>query len=173
MKKSDRCIYLLTQSLGYYLLNEPLLIGSTSKVLTAWYASPLLSIKYEFPDLETIQLPTLAVAHDRKGGNERYLYGKYVARDYIYNIWGFSGGETNDIKNKVQREKLISDVSALLDDGTFVIYDWSDLGVKGTNRGTANIKSYTHSKLGHTGTSQADKYRFLFTVTLDTMQDIS
>jgi hypothetical protein len=173
MKNSDRNIYLLTQSFGYYLRTETIKVDSTTKTLLNWYASPQLYIVAEFPDLKNLALPTLAMAYDRKGGNETFFMGtKYVSREHIYNIWGFSGGETSDVKNKIQREKLISDVCALLDDAEFVVYDWSEVGVKGSATGSARVKSYTYSKLARTGTSLADRYRFLFTVTLSTVEEI-
>jgi hypothetical protein len=153
-------------------MNEPLLIGSITKTLLAWYASPKLYIISEYPDLENIKLPTMAIGLDRKGFNEKFLIGRNVLREYPYNIWGFCGGGTTDVQNKIQREKLISDVSALLDDAEFVIYDWSDAGVKGSAVGSAKVKNYTFSKLPQTGTSEADKYRFLFSVTLGTLEEL-
>jgi len=173
MKQSDRSIYILTQSFGDYLRTETLKVGSVSKTLLNWYTSPQLSILYEYPDLETVSLPTLAMGYDRKGMREDYFIGKHVAREHIYNIWGFSGGATSDIQNKIQREKLISDVGSLLDDAEFLIYDWSDAGVKGSAMGSARVKYYTASKLPRTGTSLADRYRFLLSVTLGTLEDIS
>ena len=169
MPESGDSLYHLTNSLIYYLENKVLLKSAVSNTLQAWYANPALQIILDFPDdLGGLSLPTLALKWVNNPGTAPDFYGDYQGNDYAFMLWGFSGGETTEAKNKVQRDKLIGDSCSLLEGASIPIYSWNG-NTKGAEIGSGQvIGKISPQSLPKSGPTEADKYRFSigFTVRL-------
>jgi len=161
MPESGDVLYNLTNSLIYFLENKVLLKSSVSKTLKAWYVSPTLQIILDFPDdLGGLALPTLALKWVNNPGTAPEFYGGYQGNDYAFMLWGFSGGETTEAKNKVQRDKLIGDSFSLLEGASIPIYSWNG-SARGAEIGAGQvIGKVSAQSLPKSGQTEADKYRF-------------
>lgn len=168
---SDDILFNLTCSLDSYLRTQVLTKSAVNKTLLAWYASPLLSIVLDFPDLEGLSLPTLALQWVSNPTGQSF-YGGLQANDYFFTLWGFAGGETTETKNKVQRDKLIGDCTSLLEGAAIPMFAWSN-GVKGAEIGTVQITGKVSSQsLPKTGQTEAEKYRFSANFTARLLENI-
>jgi hypothetical protein len=161
MPESGDVLYNLTNSLIYFLENQVLKKDSTSKSLTAWYANPALKIILDFPDdLGALALPTLALKWVSNPGTAPVFYGDSQGNDYAFILWGFSGGETTEAKNKAQRDKLIGDAVSLLENASITVYSWSG-ATRGAEIGAGQvIGRISPQSLPKSGQTEADKYRF-------------
>ena len=161
MPESGDVLYNLTNSLIYYLENKVLLKSSVSKTLKAWYVSPALQVILDFPDdLGELALPTLALQWVSNPGTAPVFYGNSQGNDYSFILWGFSGGETTEAKNKVQRDKLIGDISSLLENASISVYSWNGV-TRGSEIGAGQvIGRVSPQSLPKSGQTEADKYRF-------------
>ena len=157
MAKSDRILYNLTSSIGYYLQNTELEVSGSNKLLSELYSG--LSIMASYPDLEEMEAPCLAVDFVSNNPLTEGEYGDREKASYTYTIYGFAGSENTDAENKSQRDKLISDVESLLEDAVIPIYEWTD-GVKGSKIGEATVVALSSSKLPE-GITKKERYRFL------------
>ena len=160
MPESGDTLYNLTNSLIYYLENQVLKKDTTSKSLKAWYANPVLHIILEFPDdLGDLDLPTLALEWVNNPSGQVF-YGDSQGNDYSFILWGFSGGETTETKNKVQRDKLIGDTASLLENASIPVYSWNGV-TRGSEIGAGQIVGrISPQSLPKSGQTEADKYRF-------------
>ena len=171
MKQSNRVIFNLTRSFKKYLDEEIFSVNTVEKTILQFYDDPQLEIiAPDFPDLEKLHLPTVAITYTNDGLKEVF-YGGDVSYEYRFTLWGFSGGETSDGLNKQQRDMLMSDLKCLAEDGGFTVYDWS-AGSMGSSLGSMIFSGVTTSKLAQTGNAKAEKYRFSVSCILKSLEKI-
>jgi hypothetical protein len=158
--ESENIIYKLTNSFYDYMVTTVIKKGLTEKTLLSWYASPQLAVVLEFPDLTEMANPTLAIDFKSFPAPVVNFYGGGKMGDYFFNVWGFAGWSGTHAGDMIQRDNLISDMIALLDDGVVPVYDW-DGTTKGSLLGYASLINIAGEKIAQSGNSLADKYRFL------------
>jgi len=172
MKISDRIVFNLTRSFKKYLDEEIFSVNSVEKTLLQFYSDPLLKIQApDFPDLEELSLPAIAVTY-LNDGQQEVFYGGKLSYVYRFTLWGFSGGETDDYLNKIQRDMLMSDLKCLVEDGGFTVYDWSG-GSMGSELGSVIFDGVSTAKLPRTGNTEADKYRFSVSCSIKSLEEIT
>jgi hypothetical protein len=160
--ESDNILYNLTNSFYDYLTTAEIKKGLTTKTLLVWYNDPQIQVVGSFPDLTEMETPTLAIDFNSFPASTVHFMGGRKCGDYVFNLWGFAGWTGTHSGDSVQRDKLISDVMGLLEDRIISIYDW-DGNTKGSELGYGTILNPAGEKLPETGSSLADKYRFLIT----------
>jgi hypothetical protein len=171
--ESDDILYNSTKSLWDFLINTKLKKGGVEKTLLAWYVSPLLQIILDFPDLEGLSLPTLALQWVNNPLSGQIFYGGNQGKDYFFTLWGFSGGDTTEAKNKVQRDKLIGDTLSLLEETAIPVYSWNG-ATKGAEIGTAQVMGGISARsIPKSGQTEAEKYRFSITFTARILETIT
>ena len=172
MPESDDILYNLTNSLHYFLTIGKIKKGVVEKTLSGWYVSPLLQVILGFPDLEELSLPTLALQWVNNPSGQVF-YGGNQGRDYFFTLWGFSGGDTTEAKNKVQRDKLIGDSLGLLEEAAIPVYSWN-AATKGAEIGTAQVVGQISAQsIPKSGQTEAEKYRFSITFTVRILEKIT
>lgn len=161
-KESDNILYNLTNSFYDFFTTEEILKGVIEKTILGWYDSPQLAVVLGFPDLTEILVPTIAIDFNSSPASAINFMGGRRVKDYFFNLFGFAGWTGKHGDDMAQRDKLISDVDSLLDDSVVTVNDWVG-NVKGSLLGYGTVLNPASIKLPQTGTSLAEKYRFLTT----------
>ncbi|MCX5642440.1 MAG: hypothetical protein NTY10_04330 [Candidatus Omnitrophica bacterium] len=173
MPESDDILYNLTNSFHYFLTTEKVKKWGVEKTFLGWYSNPLLQIILGFPDLEELSLPTLALQWVNNPSSGQVFYGGSQGKDYFFTLWGFSGGDTTEAKNKVQRDKLIGDSLSLLEEAAIPVYSWNG-ATKGAEIGTAQVMGQISAQpIPKSGQTEAEKYRFSITFTVRILETIT
>lgn len=159
--------YNVLQSLYYFLNNETYIKAGATKTLKGHFNDPQLDIVLGFPPaLNEIVLPTIALVLQPIDSKEVIAYAnQYDSLTYVFNLYGFCGGEQSFEANQKQRDLLCSDCRTLLEEIEYIdIFTVSDPPIASdfiTPITDVLIQNVTSRNLNPTGILVSDRYRFL------------
>lgn len=155
----------VTQSIFKYISGTTY----TARGVTGIYESHYSDIKYvlSYPDdLETLNLPVIAIEEPDVGSAEVFTFGgqPYQEVNLSYSIYGFAGSsKTNVGLNKRERERMRGDLWGLLtnvESGEYVqIYDYASDTKAPTYK--IDIVNVTTNIINSQSAVLADKYKFI------------
>jgi len=157
----------ITQSLYYFLNNETYTKSGLTQTLKQHFNDPQLDIILGYPtSLQELLLPTIALVEQPVNNKKSTTFrDQYDEISYLFNIYGFCGGEQSEEINKYQRDVLCNDVRTLLEETEYIdIYNVSnppiisDFVTPITDVDVLNVKS---RNIPPTGVLVADRYRFM------------
>lgn len=159
--------YNVIQSIYYFLNNETYTKSSVTKTLKGHFSDPQLDIVLGFPPaLNEIVLPTIALVLQPIDSKEVTVYAnQYDSLTYVFNLYGFCGGEQSFEANQKQRDLLCNDIRCLLEEieyiDIFTVSETpqaSDFVTPTTDVLVQNVRS---RNLNPTGILVSERYRFL------------
>lgn len=159
--------YNVIQSLYYWLNNETYIKAGITKTLKGHFNDPQLDIILGFPQaLNELILPTIAIVLQPLDAKDVTAYAnQYDAITYVFNLYGFCGGEQSLEINQKQRDLLCSDCRTLLEETDYInIFTVSDPPIA-ANFVTATtdvlVQNVRSRNLNPTGILVSERYRFL------------
>ncbi len=163
----DNYLTNVIQSVFYFLNYETYTKNSVTKTLKQHFNDPQLDIVLGFPQaLSELSLPTIALVSQpispKKTTTFREQYDELI---YVFNLYGFCGGEQSYEANQRQRDNLCNELRTLLEETEYInIYSVSDPPVAAnfvTAATDAEVLNVRSKNLPPTGAHVVDRYRFL------------
>jgi len=172
-------IYNVLQSIYYFLNNETYIKSSVTKTLKGHFNDPPLDIILGFPPaLNEVILPTIALVFQPLDAKNVNAYAnQYDSLTYVFNLYGFCGGEQSFEANQKQRDLLSNDCRTLFEETEYIdIYNVSDTPVASdfvTPTTDVLVQNVTSRNLNPTGILVAERYRFLIEFAVEYVRSIA
>jgi hypothetical protein len=169
----------IVQSLYYWLNNATYIKSGLTKTLKGHFSDPPLDIVLGFPPaLNEIVLPTIAlVLQPLDAKNSNNYANQYDSLTYVFNLFGFCGGEQSFEANQKQRDILSTDCRTLIEETEYInIYSVSDTPVAAdfvTPLTDVLVQNVSSRNLNPTGIIVAERYRFMIEFEIEYVRSIA
>ena len=167
----------VNQSIVYFLSNETYIRSGASSYVTNTLKGffPGLDITLGYVDqLDKLKLPAIALVPPvTVSGGEDMAFGNHVkVENFSYQLFGFMGKQQTHGDNLVERDKLVEDLKALLEDQDYITlmqFDGSDTVDSG---GNISIENVSFTFFPPEEEPEASRYRFSLDFDVEYLKEI-
>lgn len=157
----------VTRSLFYFLQNEQYIRDGNTKTLRGHHTG--LKVVAEYPDLQKMTLPTVALISEDETADVDVTYDKWAENNHSFVLEGFVGGNLDSRLNRRGRDRLKNDIKQLLTDTEYLsIYSGANFGSAAYDGEIKNVKT---ENLPRTGMNEKEAWRFRCFVDIGTLRN--